>query len=133
MLSYSFTADMETDLDQVAEGDKAWLGLLDAFYEDFATKLDAAQGQSGMRPNAPTETDIECAKCSRPMTIRTASTGVFLGCSGYALPPKERCTNTLNLTPGDEAVDVEQDEEAESKLLRAKRKCPQCATPWTAT
>ena len=129
LLSYSFTADMETDLDQVAEGDKAWLGLLDAFYEDFATKLDAAQGQSGMRPNAPTETDIECAKCSRPMTIRTASTGVFLGCSGYALPPKERCTNTLNLTPGDEAVDVEQDEEAESKLLRAKRKCPQCATP----
>ena len=129
LLSYSFTADMETDLDQVAEGDKAWLGLLDAFYADFATKLDAAQGQAGMRPNAPTETDIECAKCSRPMAIRTASTGVFLGCSGYALPPKERCTNTLNLAPGDEAVDVEQDEEAESKLLRTKRKCPQCATP----
>ena len=38
------------------------------------------------------------------MQVRTASTGVFLGCSGYALPPKERCKNTINLTPGDEAI-----------------------------
>ena len=129
LLSYSFTADMETDLDQVAEGEKAWQGLLDAFYADFASKLDTAQGQTGMRPNAPTLTDIECPKCSRKMAIRTASTGVFLGCSGYALPPKERCANTSNLVPGDEAADVEQDEEGESKLLRAKRKCPLCATP----
>ncbi len=129
LLSYSFTADMETDLDQVAEGEKAWQGLLDAFYAGFASKLDTAQGQTGMRPNAPTMTDIECSKCGRKMAIRTASTGVFLGCSGYALPPKERCANTLNLVPGDEAADVEQDEEGESKLLRAKRKCPLCATP----
>ena len=129
LLSYSFTAEMETDLDQVAEGEKAWQGLLDTFYADFTTKLETAQDQAGMRPNAPTSTDIECTQCGRPMTIRTASTGVFLGCSGYSLPPKERCTNTLNLIPGDEVADVEQDEEGESKLLRAKRKCPLCATP----
>jgi DNA topoisomerase-1 len=66
------------------------------------------------------------------MQIRTGSTGVFLGCSGYSLPPKERCTNTMNLIPGDEAVDVDQDDEGESKLLRNKRKCPICATPMTS-
>lgn len=129
LMSYSFTAEMETDLDEVAEGDRAWRSLLDAFYSDFSSKLETAQGERGMRPNAATETDIDCTRCGRPMQIRTASTGTFLGCSGYALPPKERCANTLNLTPGDEAVDVEQDDEGESKLLRAKRKCPICATP----
>ena len=129
LLSYSFTAEMETDLDEVAEGQRAWQALLDAFYADFTDKLETAQGQAGMRPNDPTSTDIQCVKCGRPMAIRTASTGVFLGCTGYSLPPKERCANTLNLVPGDEVADVEQDEEGESKLLRAKRKCPRCETP----
>ena len=129
LMSYSFTADMETDLDQVADGNRAWQALLDAFYADFSEQLTAAQGAAGMRANEPTATDIACAKCGRAMQLRTAGTGMFLGCSGYALPPKERCVNTLNLTPGDEAVDVEQDAEGESKLLRAKRKCPKCQTP----
>ena len=128
LLDYSFTANMEGDLDQIADGEKAWRGLLDTFYADFSDKLADAQGDQGMRPNAPTETNIACAKCGRPMQIRTAGSGVFLGCSGYALAPKERCTNTLNLTAGDEAVDVDQDEEGESKLLRTKRKCPTCGT-----
>jgi DNA topoisomerase-1 len=35
----------------------------------------------------------------------------------------------MNLIPGDEAVDVEHDDEAESKLLRNMRKCPKCSTP----
>ena len=82
-----------------------------------------------MRANTPTRTDIDCSKCGREMQLRTAGTGVFLGCSGYALPPKERCTNTQNLVPGEEAVDVEKDAEGESKLLRAKHKCPICTTP----
>ena len=129
LLNYSFTAEMESDLDQVAEGQRAWRGLLDVFYADFSGKLEQAHGEEGMRVNAPTETDIECGKCGRPMHIRTASTGVFLGCAGYALPPKERCVNTRNLVPGDEAVDVEKDDEGESKLLRAKRKCRLCETP----
>ena len=129
LLDYSFTADMEGDLDQVADGKRAWRGLLDTFYADFSGKLETARATDGMRANAPTDTDIACANCGRPMQIRTASTGVFLGCSGYSLPPKERCTQTANLVPGEEAVDIDQDAEAESKLLRAKRKCPICETP----
>jgi len=60
------------------------------------------------------------------MQIRNGSTGVFLGCSGYGLKPKERCTKTVNLIPGEEAVDVDKDEEGESKLLRRLRKCDKC-------
>jgi DNA topoisomerase-1 len=83
-----------------------------------------------MRSNSPTDTDIECPKCGRHMQVRTASTGVFLGCSGYALPPKERCKSTINLTSGDEAVsaDAEDQEEGESLLLLKKHRCPKCET-----
>lgn len=64
------------------------------------------------------------------MQIRTASTGVFLGCSGYALPPKERCKNTINLVNGDEVVsaDADDDSEQESLLLRERRRCKICNT-----
>ncbi|TNF88160.1 MAG: type I DNA topoisomerase [Gammaproteobacteria bacterium] len=130
LLDYGFTAQMEEELDEIAEGDAEWRGVLNEFYGDFAGKLSVAQqAEGGMRPNEPTDTDVACDKCGRHMQVRTGSTGVFLGCSGYALPPKERCTNTMNLIPGDEVVDVEADDEGESKLLRSKWKCPVCQTP----
>ncbi|WP_346839887.1 type I DNA topoisomerase [Microbulbifer sp. SAOS-129_SWC] len=129
LMDYGFTANLEESLDSVADGDKGWKQLLDEFYRDFSGRLEKAQDtDGGMRRNAPTDTDIECSKCGRHMQIRTGSTGVFLGCSGYALPPKERCTNTMNLVSGDEAVDADTDEEAESRLLREKRRCPKCGT-----
>jgi DNA topoisomerase-1 len=127
LLDYGFTAAMEARLDEVADGRRNWQELLDSFYQDFTTRLDRArQDDGGMRPNEPTPTDIACPDCGRPMQIRTASTGVFLGCSGYLLPPKERCKTTINLVPGDEVVRDGDDEEAESRLLRAKRRCHLC-------
>ncbi len=129
LMDYSFTASMEKYLDQVANGEMDWKFLLDSFYGEFVKRLDAANDDDyGMRGNNPTETDISCPACGRHMQIRTGSTGVFLGCSGYALPPKERCKETMNLTPGDEAVDADKDEEAESRLLRTKRRCKLCDT-----
>jgi DNA topoisomerase-1 len=127
LMDFGFTANMEESLDQIAEGHKDWRNLLDEFYGGFRQRLQRAESdEGGMRANTPTETDIACPDCGRPMMIRTASTGVFLGCSGYSLPPKERCKKTINLAPGDEAVDVEANEEAESLLLRAKHRCKLC-------
>ncbi len=129
LMNYSFTANMEETLDEVAEGKKKWVDVLDQFYEDFSDKLEKAQNaEQGMRKNDPTDTDIACPTCGRSMQIRTASTGVFLGCSGYALPPKERCKTTINLIPGDEVVSVDGGEEEEVQLLRSKRRCKKCNT-----
>ncbi|QEL10932.1 type I DNA topoisomerase [Kushneria phosphatilytica] len=128
LLDYGFTARMEDELDDVAEGERDWRALLDTFYDDFRRKLEHAEGENGMRPNQPIETDIECPTCGRPMQIRTASTGVFLGCSGYTLPPKERCKTTIDLLPGDEAIPADADESAETEALRAKRRNPNTGT-----
>ena len=124
LLDYSFTAGMEQDLDQIASGDRQWLSVLDTFYDGFSRKLAAAARPDGMRPNTPTETAVACPACGRAMQVRSASTGVFLGCSGYSLPPGERCTKTVDLTPADEAADADRDDEGESRALRAKRRCP---------
>ena len=112
--------------------------LLDEFYLDFHRQLEDAQSvDGGMRKNDPTETSVICPKpdCIRHMQIRTASTGVFLGCSGYALSPIERCKCTINLTPGDEAIRTDTAEEAEEQenvLLRKKQRCVKCNTAMDA-
>ena len=130
LLDYGFTASMEANLDDVADGRLNWKDLLNNFYDDFRGKLDQAGSPDpgGMQLNDPTPTGIACGTCGRAMQIRTASTGVFLGCSGYSLPPKERCKSTLNLTSGDEAISADADDEAESRLLLQKRRCGLCNT-----
>ena len=128
LMDYSFTATMEERLDSVARGETEWKRLLNVFYKAFTRKLSIAEAEDGMRANTPTLTDIKCPSCSKAMNIRTASTGVFLGCSGYALPPKERCKETINLVSGDEVVAVDADDEAESRLLIKKHRCKICDT-----
>lgn len=131
LLSYDFTANMEMQLDEIAENRQEWLGVLDDFYEGFTHQLDIANeapDEGGMRPNNVVLTDVDCPTCGRKMGIRTGTTGVFLGCSGYALPPKERCTTTMNLVNGEEAVDAADVEDVETEALRHKKRCPICST-----
>lgn len=132
LMDYGFTAGMEENLDDVAQGERDWKNVLDEFYGDFKKKLEVAENpESGMRANQPVMTDIPCTTCGRPMQIRTASTGVFLGCSGYSLPPKERCKATVNLVPGDE-IAADDEGESESLVLRGKHRCPICSTAMDA-
>lgn len=128
LMDYSFTANMEESLDSVAAGKQNWIQLLDNFYADFSAKLEKAEDvEAGMRANDPTATDIDCPTCGRKMQIRTGTTGVFLGCSGYALPPKERCKTTINLIHEEEVVSLD-DDESETNALRAKKRCSICHT-----
>ncbi|WP_372963932.1 type I DNA topoisomerase [Marinobacter sp.] len=131
LMDYDFTARLEDELDHIAGGEVNWKKVLNDFYAKFRSQLESAeQTEGGMRTNNPTETDIPCPSCGRNMQIRVASTGVFLGCSGYSLPPKERCKTTINLVSGDEVVSADEDVEGEgeTRLLRKKRRCAKCGT-----
>ncbi|MEY0472545.1 type I DNA topoisomerase [Providencia huaxiensis] len=131
LMNYDFTARMEDQLDHVANHDAEWKAVLDEFFSDFSKQLNVAEKEpeeGGMRTNPMVITSIICPDCERHMGIRTASTGVFLGCSGYALPPKERCKKTINLIPEDEVLNVLEGDDAETNALRAKRRCPKCGT-----
>jgi DNA topoisomerase-1 len=140
LMDYKFTAELEGQLDKVADGQRDWKNVLNEFYGDFKQKLVRAQSQDpdhGMRRNLPVEVDeIACPTCARPMQIRTGSTGVFLGCSGYNLPPKERCKGTINLAPVESLAALTEDTSnesdsgcaAETADLMAKKRCPICDT-----
>ncbi len=130
LMNYDFTANMENILDQIANGEKNWKTELNQFFKDFSQQLSQAELdelEGGMKPNSLVPTDINCPTCGRKMAIRTASTGVFLGCSGYALPPKERCKTTMNLIPEAELLNV-LDEASETKALMERKRCPKCGT-----
>lgn len=131
LMSYDFTANMEQHLDEIADGKMGWKQVLDDFYGGFYQKLLAAElpaEEGGMSSNKSVDTDIACGTCGRTMMIRTGATGQFLGCSGYNLPPKERCSQTMNLTSADEVVDLDKEEDAEAQVLRTRHRCPVCDT-----
>jgi DNA topoisomerase-1 len=124
-MDYNFTASLEEQLDCIAKGELDWKEALDQFYIRF--KKDLERATETMVKNKPTLTEITCPTCGRAMAIRIARTGVFLSCSGYDLPPKERCKTTMNLIRGEEAETVG-DDEVEARELLTKERCPVCGT-----
>ena len=130
LMDYAFTSGMEEDLDVIAQGGKDWRKALDEFYAEFKVTLQKAEKE--MRPNQPVKVDVDCPKCGLPMMVRTAGTGVFLSCSGYEKPPKERCTQTINLLPGEEVVAVQDENEGSAEEVLAKKRCPICGTAMDA-
>lgn len=132
LMSYDFTARMEDELDGVATKKAKWKAVLNQFFGDFSAHLvqaEKAPEEGGMRLNQMVLTPISCPNCMRQMGIKTASSGVFLACTGYSLPPKERCKQTLNLIPEHEALNILEDaDSAETNALRARRRCSICST-----
>ena len=126
IMDYEFTANLEDNLDRVARGELDWKNVLDDFYNAFQKDLVSASDENGMRGNQPTPTNIVCPCGKTNMVIRNSSNGVFLGCSGYENAGEDRCKTTLNLTSGDEAISVDDSEEAENLLI--KKRCPKCDT-----
>jgi DNA topoisomerase-1 len=127
IMDYEFTANLENNLDKVAQGKIDWRNVLDDFYASFKTDLASASDEdTGMKGNRPTSTDIVCPCGKTNMVIRNSSNGVFLGCSGYQNTGDDKCKETLNLVSGDEAVSIDDTEEAENLLI--KKRCLKCDT-----
>ena len=126
IMDYEFTANLENNLDRVARGELDWKNVLDEFYSAFQKDLVLASDENGMRGNRATSTDITCTCGKTNMVIRNSSNGVFLGCSGYQNTGDDKCKKTLNLISGDEAISIDDSEEAENLLI--KKRCAKCGT-----
>ena len=96
-----FTANMEKDLDEIADGDKQWTQVLHSFYDGFEKDLEKAEAETeGISYRIPDEeTDVVCELCGRKMVIKHGRFGKFLACPGYP-----ECKNTkriVNEMPGE--------------------------------
>lgn len=89
-----FTAQMETDLDEVEHGEKNWVSALHEFYDDFSKTLEKAEtAMEGKRVKVPDEeTDVVCELCGRNMVIKYSRYGKFLACPGFP-----ECKNTKKI------------------------------------
>ncbi len=82
ILELDFTAEMENHLDDIASNEKAWIDVLEQFYQPFIRSLDhAAENMQSRKIEEPT--DEVCEKCERPMVIKTGRFGRFIACTGF--------------------------------------------------
>jgi len=82
-MSLSYTAKVEEQLDQVAEGTQKWQETVDGFFQPFAKALADAQIHMEDSRIEPQETDEECPLCQNKMLIRESRFGKYLSCSRF--------------------------------------------------
>src|SRR6056300_1548458 len=81
-VDYEFTANLESDLDDIAADSKEWIPILKSFWSDFNTQIN---DKENIDRASITQEDINesCPKCSQPLFSRLGKRGKFIGCSGY--------------------------------------------------
>ena len=84
VFDYQFTAKMEDELDEIANGERQWLPVINEFYGPFEEKLTSVT-QVAERVQVPTETTgKKCPQCSEgQLVIRVGKFGKFLSCSRF--------------------------------------------------
>jgi len=84
VFDYQFTAKMEDELDDIANGQREWLPVINDFYQPFEEKLTSVT-QVAERVQVPTETTgKECPQCHKgQLVIRVGKFGKFLSCSRF--------------------------------------------------
>ena len=92
LVDKKFTAQMEFELDEIAEGKKPWKELVRTFYEDLKEDLDKAYENIEKVEIEDPVTDVICDKCGRNMVIKMGRYGKFLACPGFP-----ECRNTKPL------------------------------------
>ncbi len=76
-----YTADMETKLDTISEGDSSSLDILSKFYDEFMNQFNKVQ--KVMYVDEPIPTGEKCPKCGAPLVYKEGKNGQFIGCSNY--------------------------------------------------
>lgn len=95
IVDVQFTADMEKQLDEVADGEVEWKEVLEKFYPPFAENLEEAKEKIEKIKIKDEESDIVCDKCGRKMVYKIGKFGKFLACPGYP-----ECRNTMTIREG---------------------------------
>jgi DNA topoisomerase-1 len=83
LFDVTFTARMEDNLDEIANGKLAWNDLISSFYGPFINKIDSVFKTAGKVKIDLGQTDEKCPQCGKALLVRISKYGKFLACSGY--------------------------------------------------
>jgi len=114
VVDFKFTAKMENELDDIAEGKMAWVAAIKEFYQPFKQNLMEKTETLSKKTLTEETTDQTCDKCGKPMVIKTGRFGRFLACTGFP-----DCKNTKPVNGNGEVEEAEKTDE----------KCELCGAP----
>lgn len=89
IVDVDFTAHMEDEIEDVADGTVSWKEIIRQFYGPFKKTLDEAEEKIGNVEIKDEESDVVCEKCGRKMVYKQGRFGKFLACPGFP-----ECRNT---------------------------------------
>ena len=81
IINVEYTANMENDLDKIAEGNLIWYETLDKFYKDFEPILKDAF--DNMEKKEAEKVGEDCPECGHPLVKRKGRYGEFIACSNF--------------------------------------------------
>ncbi|KUG03579.1 dna topoisomerase i [hydrocarbon metagenome] len=93
VVGVEFTAHMEEELDQVADGAMEWKKVVREFYEPFSADIEKAQELVDKIEIKDEEAGKDCVLCGKPLLIKYGRFGKFMACSGF---PECRHTESMN-------------------------------------
>jgi len=120
IVDFQFTAKMELQLDEIAEGQHRWVEIMKDFYKPFHAEIVEKTDSIKKEDVVNETTDEICDKCGKPMVIKLGRFGKFLSCSAYP-----DCKNAKPLDKKQEAAEIELNEKIKDQ------KCPECGKPLT--
>jgi DNA topoisomerase-1 len=82
-IDVGFTAQMEGDLDAIAEGEKEWVPVLRDFYDPFSVTLEQAREEMPEVQMGNEPIGEDCPKCGSPLVTKYGRFGKFIGCSNF--------------------------------------------------
>jgi DNA topoisomerase-1 len=83
VVDIGFTAKMEGNLDQVAEGDRKWVDVIREFYGPFAQEVSKAQAEMPTQKAELEKVGRACPECGHDLVIRWGRYGKFISCSDF--------------------------------------------------
>ncbi len=83
IVNEEFTANMETQFDDIAIGKTKWKKVIEEFYSPFEEAVEKANKELEHVELVEEVSDVPCDKCGRMMVIKYGRYGKFLACPGY--------------------------------------------------
>ena len=127
IINVNYTANMEKELDDIADNKLVWYEVLDKFYKDFDPLLKTAF--KDMEKDAPEETGEMCPECGNPLVVRKGKYGSFVACSNYPeckyIKKEEKTINEICDCPNCKGKIVEK-KSRKGKLFYGCNNYPKC-------
>ena len=98
VINVEFTAKIENEFDEIAEGKEEWKKMIRSFYSPFEKEVEKVEKELEHVELQDEVSDVKCEKCGRMMVYKYGRYGKFLACPGYP-----ECKNTKPII---ETIDV---------------------------